>query len=257
MKVIVARGFQLLVFFPLYFILKAYFGFEVRGRDNLKGITPRDGVIYAANHSGMFDGVITAVAIAMPWNGYRLGSFLPIRYLAFQDYFSWIQTSGPFPFPISPFVAIWLRLSACIPVKRRRKEDIGKVYVEDVLSSATDALNRGERVFIFPEGKMSKDGRLQKAKRGVTCLHKETGAPIVPIHISGTFKMLSWKNLFSSERRVVINIGVPMKNMKIRPEHDLHDMAIGANIVMEKIRELSSQTEQVIVTKQEEVLNEC
>ena len=247
----IARFFQTIVFFPIYCILRLFYGFEVRGRDSLKGITPKDGVIYAANHCGPFDGVITAVAIAMPWNGYGLGSFLPIRYLAYQDYFSWIQRGGLFPFPISPFVAAWLRLSACIPVKRRSKEDIGKVYVEDVLFSASEALKSGERVFIFPEGKMSKDGKLQKAKRGVTCLHKESGVPIVPIHISGTFEMLSWKNIFSSQK-VVITFGHSM-NVPIRLEHELDDMATGADIVMDKIRELSPKFEEVYIKTSQKV----
>lgn len=231
----IARIFQIIVFFPLYLVLKTFYGFEVRGRDNLEGLSPEDAAIYAANHCGPFDGVITAVAIAMPWSGYRLGAFLPIRYLAFENYFSWVKFDGPFPFPVSFIVAGWLRLSACIPVKGRRKDQIGRVYVEDVLSSATDALKRGERVFIFPEGKMSKDGKPQKAKRGVTCLHKESGAPIVPIHISGTFQMLKRR------QKVVVTFGEPM-NIPVREDQQLADMATGASLVMRKICDLALQS---------------
>ncbi|PID52379.1 MAG: hypothetical protein CR972_01695 [Candidatus Moraniibacteriota bacterium] len=230
----IANIFQVVVFFPIFIVLKTFYGFEVRGRDNLKGLSPKDAAIYAANHCGPFDGVITAVAIAMPWNGFRLGAFLPIRYLAFEDYFSWVKFDGPFPFPISFFVASWLRLSACIPVKSRRKDQIGKVFVEDVLSFAIQALKNGERIFIFPEGKMNKNNKLQKAKRGVACLHKESGAPIVPIHISGTFRMLQ------KRQKVVVTFGKPM-NFTIRNDQALSDMAVVANNVMKEISQLAKK----------------
>ncbi len=235
----VAAIFQRIVFFPLYLIFRIFYGFEVRGKDNLEGLSAKDAVIYAANHCSPFDGVITAIAIAMPWNGVRFGAFLPVRYLAFEDYFSWVKVDGPFPFPLSFIVAGWLRLSACIPVKGRHKDQMGKVHVEDVLSSAIEALKNGEQVFIFPEGKMSKDGKTQKAKRGVVCLHKESGAPIVPIHISGTFQLLQ------RHQKIVVTFGKPM-HVSVRREHQLADMAAGANLVMEKIRELDPQGEKIV-----------
>lgn len=244
MRIRVARIFQIFAFFFIFGILKIFYGFEVRGRDRLEGLSPKDAVIYAANHCGPLDGVITAVAIAMPWNGFRLGEFLPIRYLAFEDYFSWVRFGGPFPFPISFFVAGWLRLSACIPVKGRKKNQLGKVYVEDVLFSATQALRSGERVFIFPEGKMSEDGNPQKPKRGVLCLHKESGAPIAPIHISGTFQML--KRL----QKIVVTFGEPIMHVPVRKEHELADMATGANQVMEAIMQLSPQNEESVTALQ-------
>jgi 1-acyl-sn-glycerol-3-phosphate acyltransferase len=43
---------------------------------------------------------------------------------------------------------------------------------------------------IFAEGTRSKDGRLAAFKRGPFYLAMETGAPIVPMTISGTEKMM-------------------------------------------------------------------
>ncbi|XLQ19806.1 MAG: lysophospholipid acyltransferase family protein [Candidatus Moraniibacteriota bacterium] len=233
----VARLFQICVFFPLYLILKVIFRFEVRGQESLRGISPRQAIIFASNHYGPFDGVITAVAIAMPWNGFKIGNFLPIRYLAYADYFRWIQFSGPFPFPISIFVSVWLKLSACIPIKCRRKDQIGKVFIEDVLAPAIKVLNQGGRVFIFPEGKMSPNGTLQKGKRGVVCMQKETGAPIIPMYLHGTFKMFSWENL--KKRRVSVSFGEPLDNLVIHEDCELQDMSDCANLVMEEIAGLA------------------
>jgi 1-acyl-sn-glycerol-3-phosphate acyltransferase len=233
----IARIFQICVFFPLYLILKAFFRFEVRGQRNLRGILPRQAVVFASNHFGPFDGVITAVAIAMPWNGFGIGDFLPIRYLAYADYFKWFQFSGPFPFPISVFVSVWLKLSACIPIKCRNKEQIGKVFIEEILAPAINVLDNGGRVFIFPEGKMSPNGALQKGKRGVACLHKESGAPIVPMYLHGTYKMFSWKNLVRN-RKVIVTFGKPL-DLKIHKNCELQDMSDGANLVMNEIGKLA------------------
>jgi len=45
-------------------------------------------------------------------------------------------------------------------------------------------------MLIFAEGTRSKDGRLQNFKGGPFYLAMETGAPIVPMTISGTEKMM-------------------------------------------------------------------
>ena len=45
-------------------------------------------------------------------------------------------------------------------------------------------------MLIFAEGTRSKDGRLAAFKRGPFYLAKETGAPIVPMVITGTEKMM-------------------------------------------------------------------
>ncbi len=50
-------------------------------------------------------------------------------------------------------------------------------------------------MLVFAEGRRSKDGRLQAFKRGPFYLAEETGAPIVPVVITGTERMMqkgSW-----------------------------------------------------------------
>jgi 1-acyl-sn-glycerol-3-phosphate acyltransferase len=209
----------------------------VVGQENLRGMKS-EAVIFAANHTHPLDGIITAVAIAMPWNGFRVGEFLPVRYLAFEDYFRWVRFCWPFPFPISILTALWFRLSACISVRSRRKDEIDKISLEGILINAIEALNKNQKVFIFPEGKMSEDGNLQRGKKGVACLQKKTSALIVPMGITNSYKMFSFKNICASlmrKRKLVIKIGEPIKLFNPNPNRTLED---AADMVMEKISEL-------------------
>ena len=56
--------------------------------------------------------------------------------------------------------------------------------------AAGEALRDGLNILVFPEGTRSRDGRLQAFKKGPFYLAMETGAPVVPVAISGTEKMM-------------------------------------------------------------------
>jgi 1-acyl-sn-glycerol-3-phosphate acyltransferase len=58
------------------------------------------------------------------------------------------------------------------------------------VTAAAAALRSGLHILIFAEGTRSKDGRLANFKSGPFYLAKETGAPIVPMTITGTEKMM-------------------------------------------------------------------
>ncbi|MDH4330086.1 MAG: 1-acyl-sn-glycerol-3-phosphate acyltransferase [Candidatus Moranbacteria bacterium] len=212
-----ARVFQMCCFHIFLPILKLY-GFEVKGLEKLKEVN--GAVIFAANHVNPLDGIITAVAIAM----HNAGKFLPVRYLAFAKYFSWIHFQWPFIFPVSLFVAAWIQISNCIPVKSRSKKERQKMSLKDVLSEGILALENGERLFIFPEGAMNRtDEMLLPGKRGVACLHKETGAPIVPMAIH------------YCSRKITVSFGEPICDLNNPSRCDLDT---GTKKVMKRIEKL-------------------
>jgi 1-acyl-sn-glycerol-3-phosphate acyltransferase len=85
-----------------------------------------------------------------------------------------------------PLLGTAMRLANFVPVARGNRVDAAKASV----AAASAALKSGLHILIFAEGTRSKDGRLAAFKRGPFYLAMETGAPIVPVAISGTEKMM-------------------------------------------------------------------
>jgi 1-acyl-sn-glycerol-3-phosphate acyltransferase len=85
-----------------------------------------------------------------------------------------------------PLLGTAMRMGKYIPVSRGNSREDAQRSVE----AATDALNSGLHITVFPEGTRSTDGRLLPFKKGAFFLAEATGAPIIPVVISGTERMM-------------------------------------------------------------------
>jgi 1-acyl-sn-glycerol-3-phosphate acyltransferase len=85
-----------------------------------------------------------------------------------------------------PILGRAMRMADFVPVERGSRRDAAKASVD----AAVKALKSGLNIVVFPEGTRSRDGRLSAFKKGPFFLAQETGAPIVPIAISGTQTMM-------------------------------------------------------------------
>jgi 1-acyl-sn-glycerol-3-phosphate acyltransferase len=85
-----------------------------------------------------------------------------------------------------PILGTAMRLGQFVPVERGNRREAARESV----TAAAAALRSGLNMLIFAEGTRSKDGRLANFKSGPFYLAKETGAPIVPMTITGTEKMM-------------------------------------------------------------------
>jgi len=85
-----------------------------------------------------------------------------------------------------PLLGTAMRMAKFVPVERGGMREAAQASV----AAAAAALKSGLHVLFFAEGTRSEDGRLAGFKRGPFYLAMETGAPIVPIAISGTEKMM-------------------------------------------------------------------
>ena len=85
-----------------------------------------------------------------------------------------------------PLLGTAMRMGRFVPVERGSVREAAQKSV----AAAAAALRSGLHILIFAEGTRSKDGRLAAFKRGPFYLAMETGAPIVPMTISGTQKMM-------------------------------------------------------------------
>ncbi len=215
---------QQLTYWPIFLTLKIIFRYGIEGQENLKGLEDKS-VIFASNHASYVDGPISAAS--MPRESLVPTSFFPIRFLAAKSFFG-IKNS--IPFPISLLTALYVRANGSIPVIR------GAGDLAIALDVAIKTLNSEKtKLWIYPEGRMTRDGSIGKGKRGVAFLHQQTAVPIVPVLITGNFRILNLMNLFKSIlglRKLKIKIGKPI--------YSLGDVSLeeGTERVMEEIAKL-------------------
>ncbi|MEZ5246154.1 MAG: lysophospholipid acyltransferase family protein [Acidimicrobiales bacterium] len=152
---------------------------EERGRRRAARALPEGAIIIVSNHASYADGVLLALICR------RMGR--SVRLLA---------TSGVFRIPVLGSLA---RSVGFIPVAR------GSASAADALEPAAAALAVGEAVGIFPEGRTTRDPDHwpERAKTGAVRLALRTGAPIVPVAMVGTHRVLSRR---SPLRSILVNV---------------------------------------------------
>lgn len=92
--------------------------------------------------------------------------------------FKWVSKQSNFKLPI---IGHNMKLCRYIPVVRGDRSS-----VERMMEQCRYWLGRDIPVLIFPEGTRSKTGELGAFKDGAFSLALETGAPVVPVTLSGT-----------------------------------------------------------------------
>ncbi len=151
-----------------YGLAVCLFRLRVEGRRHI----PRSGaVILAANHCSQVDPVIIGVAAGRE-----------LWYLAKAEIF-----------PI-PLLGKLIRKLHAMPVDRHRGD-------RGALLAWTKTLQCGNPVLIFPEGTRNKRPGFLCPRAGVGMLVYRTGAPVIPVYISGTINI--WKSIFGLERGLV------------------------------------------------------
>ena len=85
-----------------------------------------------------------------------------------------------------PLLGTAMRMGKFVPVARGRSREDAMRSV----AAAADALRAGLHLMVFPEGTRSPDGQLLPFRKGAFFLSMETGAPVVPVVIHGTARMM-------------------------------------------------------------------
>jgi len=90
-----------------------------------------------------------------------------------------------------PILGVGMRIAKLVPVDRSNREAALESVREGV-----DVLREGLNMMVYPEGTRTPDGKLQAFKKGPFHLAMESGVPVLPITIVGTYD--SWpKNRFA------------------------------------------------------------
>jgi len=196
-------------------LTRAVYRPAVEGREYV----PRTGpVIFAANHLSAVDSFL--IPILAP----RL-----VAFIAKAEYYEQPGLDG---FLMRKALAAL----GTVPVPRGEYR-----AAQAALDSALEVLRQGKAFGIHPEGSRSRDGRLYRGRVGVAWLALASGAPVVPVGLIGTEKMMPVGGWLPRRVPVTVRFGKPMSfdpptGPVGRARRDITDE------VMAAIRDLSGQS---------------
>ena len=191
-----------------------------RPRVEGRGHVPKTGpVIFASNHLSFIDSV--AIPVAAP---------RPVHFLAKSSYFEGSGLGGWASRQF--FTAI-----GAVPVQR----GVGQAAL-DALDQQRALLEDGSAVALYPEGTRSLDGRLYKGRTGVAFLALQTGAPVVPVGLIGTDKVMPvGAKMPSLKHRVTVRFGEPLDLGHHGPANSGRARRLATDEIMSAIHALSGQ----------------
>ncbi len=173
----VNRGVYIVTRIILQPIFMVYFWLSRHGRKNarIKGAT-----IVAANHRSFLDPFV--IGTCLPWGK-------PMNYVA----------------KVELFEKRWQGFILCrvgaFPIRRGEADELA-------IDTAEMVLEHGGSICIFPEGTRIRKGSLGTPKRGVGRLALRSGAPVLPVAISGSENVR--RGFRIRPKKVTIRVGRPM-----------------------------------------------
>lgn len=187
-------------------VLRLGFGLRVTGEEH---VPVRGPAILAPNHASQIDPIILGVAIPRRCTYLVAAELLTMPIL------------GPLVRPFHP-----------VAIKRG-------AFDRHALAECLARLARGEALVIFPEGKISTDGRLQRPHDGLAFLACRSGVPVIPVGVRGTYQVWPLGTRLPHRGKVAVHVGKPIiPNRALTRETQ---MALTAR-VMDEIAGLAGET---------------
>src|SRR5580692_12708170 len=152
-----------------------------------ENIPASGGAILAANHLSVVDSVFLPLMLDRP-----------VTFSAKAEYFT---ASGP----AARLWSAYLKATNQLQMDRE-----GPRAAQDTLEAALVLLREGELFGIYPEGTRSPDGRLYRGRPGVGWLALNSGAPVIPVAMMGTEKILPPGHRIPRPGRISIRVGEPL-----------------------------------------------
>jgi acyl-[acyl-carrier-protein]-phospholipid O-acyltransferase / long-chain-fatty-acid--[acyl-carrier-protein] ligase len=146
----------------LWMLTHTLYRLDVAGRER---VPVRGGALLVPNHVSMADAVLLLASLDRP-----------VRFLMFKGSYD------------HPLVKPFAKILGVIPIS----SDQGPREMIHSLRRATQALQDGELVCIFPEGQMTRIGQMMPFRRGMERIIKGVDVPIIPVNLDGV-----WGSIFS------------------------------------------------------------
>ena len=169
--------FHHFAFFISYPLIKLLYRVKIVGKENL----PKEGpVIVAGNHSSYLDSIMAGFSV-FPRSPTYLGKESLFRIPVFN---------------------LLIRALGAIPIARD-KADL------KAIKRSLEVLKKGGMIIIFPEGTRHSEA-VKKAFNGVSFLAYKSGAPIIPMAIVGTNKVMPEGARLPRLVKITVKIGKPL-----------------------------------------------
>jgi 1-acyl-sn-glycerol-3-phosphate acyltransferase len=128
---------------------------------------------------------------------------IPVILAHLKVQFRWLAKAELFRFPIFGFA---MKRAGYISIDRSNRKS-----AFESLAQAARMIRNGRSVLIFPEGTRSRDLSVKEFKKGGFVLALESGVPIVPIVIHGTWRIMSKNGLIIRPGNVTLEILDPIE----------------------------------------------
>src|SRR5207249_3066242 len=161
-----------------YGLLRLVFRYRATGVEHVPKAGP---ALLAANHQSFFDPA--AVGAAAP---------RPLDYMAKAELFR------------VPLLGGLIRRLNAHPVDRSGSDSTA-------MRLALRLLEEGRALVVFPEGTRGEEGRLRPAHAGTGMLAALSGAPVVPVFVSGTGRVLPRGARTPRLARITVTYGTPLR----------------------------------------------
>jgi len=166
----------------------------VKGLSNLE---PGRSCIYMANHMSNFD--------------------IPVLQASLPVQFRWLAKAELYKIPVFGYA---MKRAGYISIDRSNRES-----AIESLNKAAKIIRDGISVVIFPEGTRSRTHNIQPFKKGGFFLAVDSGAPIIPIIINGTERIMPKKQMLIKPGNVTLEIAKPINSSDYtrKTKNDLMD----------------------------------
>lgn len=118
--------------------------------------------------------------------------------LTFPRQIAWMMLESIYSRPVINYIC---RRTSVIPVKRDARD-------LQAVKRAIGVVEKGRVLGVFPEGRMSRDGKLQSfLGHGAAMISLKTGAPVLPAAIEGSSHSFPPEGRFPRPAKVVVKYG--------------------------------------------------
>jgi 1-acyl-sn-glycerol-3-phosphate acyltransferase len=187
---------QKLIWMPTRFTLWFFGHLKVEGLENIA--TVKGNVIFASNHSSEIDPFL--VPSSLPFFSRFSPLFYATREKAFYDVNGWRKHL---------FGGLFINAWGGYGVK------VGLNDYAKSLEEHIRILEDGASFCIFPEGGITRDGKLQPGKGGIAYMAEQGKVPVVPVAFTGQYRTKA-ADFFLRRKHIVVRFGRPIYQAELK-----------------------------------------